>query len=393
MTVFQKEIVLLIKSAIDSTKVEISNDFDWTKAIEIGRKHRILPLIYYGAVNSKIALEPEIKSVLKKYVMQYLSIDISQRHYINLILNSFEQNSIAYMPLKGILLKGLYPKSEMRYMCDADILIKEEQYDRIIPLLESLGFIEKKRTQHELVWAKGNIFIELHRRIFDPHIKVMYDYYGDGWKYARKEAPNGCRFSISDEDNFVYLFSHFTKHFTGSGIGMNHIIDLYVFLKKNNKMNEQYIISQFEKMNLIQFYYNILDLISVWFNGKKSNNVVDIISDKIFFDGSHGSRENMVLSYKAKEQTNKEKDKFHPVKKVIYLVFPKYSDMCNKFYVLKKHGFLLPVFWIWRIILSAFKLPGFIIKKRNRNKNISEEKIDSHLLLMKKVGLDFEEQL
>lgn len=388
MTSFQKEIILLVKSAIDGVKVEISKDFDWDKAITIGKKHNILPLLYYGVINSEIELEPQLKTILENFAMQYLYVDIKQSHHIDLILNAFEHNNIDYMPLKGVLLKKLYPKPEMRYMGDADILIKECQYDKIIPILESLGFTEKKRTQHELVWVKDNVCIELHRRIFDPHVTDMCEYYGDGWKFAQKESSDSSKFLMSSEDNFVYLFSHFSKHFIGSGIGVNHIIDLYIFLKKNDKMNDKYITSQLEKLNLLKFYYNILKLIDVWFNGKKSNDTINIISDKIFCDGSYGSKENMDIINKANEISAKGNNIFYPIKKAAFLVFPKYSDMCDKYYMLKKYFFLLPFFWIWRIIGGVFKLPKFIIKTHNRNEYVTDEKLENHYSIMKKVGLD-----
>ena len=46
------------------------------------------------------------------------------------------------MPLKGCNMKALYPSPELRVMGDADILIRVEQYDRIRPIIQSLGFEE-----------------------------------------------------------------------------------------------------------------------------------------------------------------------------------------------------------------------------------------------------------
>ena len=64
---------------------------------------------------------------------------------------AFEKNGIAHMPLKGILMKQLYPRPDMRIMGDADILIRVEQYEKIKPLLEELGFAEKLESDHELI--------------------------------------------------------------------------------------------------------------------------------------------------------------------------------------------------------------------------------------------------
>ena len=39
---FQKGILALVKSAIDNTKAELPEAFDWEKAIAFGKKHQIL---------------------------------------------------------------------------------------------------------------------------------------------------------------------------------------------------------------------------------------------------------------------------------------------------------------------------------------------------------------
>lgn len=39
---------------------------------------------------------------------------------------AFDAGGIDYMPLKGSILKDLYPRHEMRMMGDADILIRME---------------------------------------------------------------------------------------------------------------------------------------------------------------------------------------------------------------------------------------------------------------------------
>ena len=49
MTSFQKDIFSLIRSALDGSAAEISDNFDWAQALDCGYKSKILPLLYYGA--------------------------------------------------------------------------------------------------------------------------------------------------------------------------------------------------------------------------------------------------------------------------------------------------------------------------------------------------------
>ena len=44
---YHKNIIDIIKSATDGTKAVLPENFDWKECLETGKKHRILPLIYY----------------------------------------------------------------------------------------------------------------------------------------------------------------------------------------------------------------------------------------------------------------------------------------------------------------------------------------------------------
>ena len=55
-----------------------------------------------------------------------------------------------------------------------DILIRPEQYDRIVPILEQLNFREKNETDHELVWIHDDLYLELHKRLIPSYNKDFY---------------------------------------------------------------------------------------------------------------------------------------------------------------------------------------------------------------------------
>jgi len=47
---------------------------------------------------------------------------------------------ILYIPLKGCLVKEMYPKPEYREMSDLDILVKRGDAAKLKPVMESLGY-------------------------------------------------------------------------------------------------------------------------------------------------------------------------------------------------------------------------------------------------------------
>ena len=143
-------------------------------------------------------------------------------------------------------------------MGDADVLIHAEQYNKIVPILEKNDFTFVKENLNELCWQKLPFYIELHRYLISPQHKDYYGYFGDGWQLARPSEGFKHRFEMSDEDFFVFLFAHFTKHYRSSGIGIKHMTDIWVYLKAKPELDIKYIERELDKLKMLTFYKNVL---------------------------------------------------------------------------------------------------------------------------------------
>ena len=139
MNALQKGILGLLKACIKEEKTELPADFDWSLACKLGKEHQILSMLYYGALNGEISMPEAVQTKLESITFQCVFIDQNQLYEIGRVRAKFLENGIAFVLLKGTLLKHLYPKTEIRLMSDADVLIRTEQYDRIRPIMEELG--------------------------------------------------------------------------------------------------------------------------------------------------------------------------------------------------------------------------------------------------------------
>ena len=377
-------IISLIKSAITGEKAVISKDFDWQNAIKAVKKHQIAPVIYYGIINSCIKVSEDLLSLLENTTCQCIALNHNQIFELENIYKAFNECGIEYMPLKGAVLKKLYPKPEMRVMGDGDILIKTEQYDIICEKMQALGFTEILESDHEFIWNKPNIHIELHKRLIPSYNKDYYSYYGDGWRFAKPDA--GSCYKMSDEDTFVYIFTHYAKHYRDGGIGIRHITDLYVYLISNPKLDKEYIETELNKLGLLEFYKNTINTIGVWFYNISENDISDFITDRIFESGSYGTYVSHILSGAVKASNSGINAKF---KKMFKLVFLPYKDMCRKYPILKKTPLLLPIMWIGRIINILFTKRDKITKQRKELKYMTEENIAKYKKELNYVGIDF----
>ena len=380
-------IITLIRSGLTGEKLALPEKFDLAAAFEVLKKHGIVALAYEGAVRCGLAAnEPVMLKMLRLSGMNMLRSE-AQMAAVERICAAFEENGIDYMPLKGSRLKKLYPKPELRMMGDADILIRMEQYGAIRTVMEKLGFKEDMVTDHELVWISDDLFLELHKRLIPSYNKDFYGYFGDGWKLAKPVA--GHRYGLGTEDELIYLFTHFAKHYRDGGIGLRHVTDLWVYRQTYPGMDEGYVRRELEKLQLLEFYENVQRVLGCWFEDGAQDEKTGLITEFIFVSGSWGAWENRVRSIEVKMAKETEGVESRRSDAIRMLLFPGVDWMSRRYPVLKKAPWLLPVFWVVRGITAVLFRRENVKYNRKLLDAKSVEEIENHRQALQFVGLDF----
>lgn len=372
----QIAVINLIKSAVTGEKAFIPEEFDFEEIVTVSKNHQIAPLLYYGIINSEIKIQDAVFTHIEKLAYQSIAITQNQTYELNRICDAFDENGIDYMPLKGTVIKDIYPESGQRAMSDIDILVKIEQYKTIKNIMNNcLGYKECGVSDHEMKWTKNNVFVELHSRLIPSYNKDYYAYYGDGWKLAVLDT--GGRYKMSDEDTFIYIFTHFAKQYRDAGIGIKHFADLWVY-KRSKNLNDKYILSELGKLKLLEFYTNINKTIETWFEGRPSDEMSDFITQYIFDCGAGGNKDNYIISDFLKTSSNSSNEEKSKLRLWLFYVFPPYDKMCIKYPFLKKFHCLLPIMWIVRVCTAV----------KNRH-NYSFNEITTEQIISRKQGLDY----
>ena len=387
MDTFKREFIDIMQAAFSENPANISEAFDWDKAVGLAKSHNIVPILYYGAVNSGFSKEQPHIQELYQLTLRSLMISTRQIYEIEQIEKTFAERNIEYMPLKGTILKGIYPKPEMRTMGDADILIKLEQYPEIQTIMEQLQFSFQYESDHELIWKKPSLFLELHKRIMTTYNKDFYDYFGSGWKIA-KRIPNSTKYEMSAEDFYLFAFVHFTKHYRISGIGIKHLIDLWVYANAYPELDWAYVETELNKMHLLEFYGNINKTIDVWFRGGTETEVTDLITNVIFNSGQYGTAEMAIINRSLQKGTSSAtKIKLTRMFKTVFLP---YKAMKDKYTFLHKAPIFLPIMWIVRCFTVLFHKKTRVKHYLETINQIDSEQINKNEHALGMVGLDFE---
>ena len=114
--VLQQGILNLLYSAVTGKAMPLPEGFDLAQAMPLIKSHQIGNLVYYGAANCGIDTKLPVMQDLFAITYKCMITDERQRKELKRLMDAFDANGIHYMPVKGVLMKPLYPKTDMRIM-------------------------------------------------------------------------------------------------------------------------------------------------------------------------------------------------------------------------------------------------------------------------------------
>lgn len=386
MNTTQRGILVLLKSAVTQQAQPLPDGFSIEEAVVLSKPHHIATAVYEGALLCGVdPTQPVMQSLFLK-TCKAVQISTMQMLEVERLCRAFHENGIDYMPLKGCILKQLYPRPELRMMGDADILIRMEQYDKIRPLMQSLCFEEKYESDHELVWQSEGLFLELHKCLIPSYNKDFYAYFGEGWE--RAQVQGGTCYAMSAEDTMVFLFAHFAKHYRDGGIGCRHVLDLWVYLRAYPRLDEEYMEQQLQKLGLLAFYRNIRRLIAFWFEDGEADETTEFISDFVLGGGSWGTMASKTVSRTIRVENHSHLGVGGKLAYLWGIAFPNINALKEKYTILKKCRFMLPLVWLWRPFYKVFFESQSLKMRKKQMQAVTSESLDARRQALQTVGLD-----
>ena len=163
-----------------------------------------------------------------------------------------------YLCLKGVVMQNYYPVIGMRQMADNDILVDPEVCADIRDYFVARGYeVESFATGCHDSYLKGMLNFEIHRKLFSSVAKTRrgHDYYGNVREMLIPGEKKG-ELLFSDDDFYVYFLYHAYKHYATAGCGIRTLADIYLYRKKNTRLNPEYINSQLEALGIAEYEEN-----------------------------------------------------------------------------------------------------------------------------------------
>ncbi len=292
----------------------------------------------------------------------------------NAILERFEAAGIWYMPLKGTILKDMYPALGMREMSDIDILIDPERMEDADGIMREMGYEDGEVGSTHTAYHKDPVYnFELHKLLFSPLIshKALHDYYLDVWKHALPDQDKRFGYHFSDEDFYLFMLAHEYKHYSQGGTGLRSLLDTYVYCtRKGDSLDWNYIRAELKKLEITDFEEQNRSLAFALFSEEKLSEAQQKMFDYILSSGAYGTVTNRV----ANEINRKDRGGGSSLRYIFCRVFPPMDRVRQTYPTFAKYPILLPFLPVYRLIRSAKLNKGGIkaeikaILKYNRKK-------------------------
>lgn len=375
--------IYLLNCALYRTAPQLSEEPDYRELYKRSRYHSVAALtgraLELGQLLSETHMEEALKNAwmdAKNNVVRRSLLFDAEREQI---LKFLEEQKIWYVPLKGCVLKDMYPEYGLRQMADNDILFDESGRKIVRNYMEARGYkSEQFKTGVHDMYQKPPVFnFEFHVKLFETHRWTEWaSYYENIKERLEKEPGNQYGYCFSDEDFYIYFILHMCKHYQNSGTGIRSLVDLAVYMEqKAEKMDWNYIQGELEKLQVSEFEQKVRTL-AVYLFAAEKNGVSQAAYDQrlealtpeqkemlcyLLGSGTYGTTVNLVQKKLAEVQGDScPISRFTKLKFCLKRLFPGMEYM--KMYVpfCYRHKWCIPFFWIYRLFRGLIKRRRFI---------------------------------
>ncbi len=322
-------------------------------ALRLARAHNIAHLIAESIRKNELAIDEESSAICDNYVTFEFLEDARHTYNLEQLKDLFNSEKLPFLPLKGAVLKRIYPQSWMRNCCDIDILVHVEDLDRAIALLtERLSYSLIRRGYHDVSLMLGGSHIELHFSLIEKgRAKRATDILENVWSLAEKDS-DGYEYTMPDELLYFYHIAHIAKHITTAGCGIRNFLDTWL-LNHRVEFDADKRNALLADGGLLEFAKTAERLAEVWFSDAEHTPLTQDLAGFILGCGAYGTLENRVEIARARNKN-------------YYLsrAFPPFSMLKKAYPFLQKYPIALPYVWAKRFVTAL---------SRSRRKRIGSE--------------------
>lgn len=378
MNNIEKGIIDVLNCTIRGDKLSNKNlaGIALEKFIDRAREHSISGLLY-SSIDWNSESDKD-KELIKKWKLDTFYTGVNQLRHINQvekIIKKFNEENIRVIILKGLVIREFYKNPELRTMCDADILVREEDLDKARKVLTSLGYLESEEYDehgaHIVFEHTNHLPIEVHWTLIND------DYFNGSKEFEKSIWDNAMKVKIGEtealslgwDDLVLHLCIHMAVHIVHRGFGVRQLVDLVILVEnKRDEINWNEFRRKAIECKVNKFVIIIFNVCKELFNMEipsevnkgyeVEKNFLNKFIDEIIESGVYGHGD---LAHDfGNDISNSEESN---LKNFLSLLFPSLEDMNDKYNYAKKFKILLPIAWIHHLFAGVFNKEYSLLDK------------------------------
>lgn len=310
---------------------------------EIGKMQKMTSLMYHV-----LKEHPLIESIpdFRTDCLYEISFAARQQIVRSTIKNLFELRDIESLFLKGECIQELYHNPYDRWTTDIDILIRESDQKNVRDILASYDihtYLYNHVTQDSYVTRDG-LLIEIHRELVPRRLQKQSVFF-------QENINQYFDVKTQRDMHIFFIICHHLRHiYLGSGVGMRLYLDMYLLINKYYEtIHSDAFNRMFEKTGMQHHFLQLEQTLTYLFEDSLPDNVSMSKYVNFYIFGDDVSNFNRKLS-----NIGGSKAKYF-----IRRIFPRISDIIDGFPILGRAPVLLPLIWIYRLVVRVpikFKL-------------------------------------
>ena len=333
-----------------------------------------------GALNTA----SEAGAKLQKAQMLSLFRYENQRVELNESCRVLEEGGVVHMPLKGSVLRTLYPEPWMRTSSDIDLLVRKEDIPRAEALLtEQLGYVKQTfETDHDVsFYSPSGVHIELHHDLIeDDRIGPASALLREVWSYTREVEGCSYRRAMTEEMFYFYHVAHMAKHFAGGGgCGIRTFMDLWL-LEQSKTLDRAALGDLLTQTGLLTFAETAKRVCLAWFSDGELDGLSGDMASFVLQGGTYGDKTNFVAIQHMKGKSK--------LGYALSRIFMPYDQLVHTYPALKGRRHLTFFYQIRRLVrgIRRGKLRGGV-HELALNASMTDEKSAHVATLFDRLGL------
>ncbi len=325
---------------------ECSDSF-YSRLFALAKAHDLAHVVGKSLIEAGAPLGEDTKALFERESFAALLRYERQRLALDRVLSLFKEEGVPAIPLKGSVLRDLYPTPWMRTSCDIDILVPKEKLSFAAALLSERSDFrqEGKTSHHDIAFRSGDgTRIELHFSL-DTGLPRADAILSTVWETATQNE-NGI-FIMTDDLFLLHQVAHTASHFRRSGCGIRPVLDLAAYRGVSPVVPES-AIALLREAGLLPFYESMRKLCKVWFTDEAHTSLSEAMESYLLSAGTYGTLRNFVAKESAPAKSS--------FRYLLSRIFMPYRELLVTYPVLRRAKILYPflsvVRWV-RIVFSG----------------------------------------